>query len=269
MGARVLASQTLAGNPCCVAGEPGEGGFAVGTYTLDNGTREGRLYFFRLAGEGSELLQRGLLLASGLFDVRWQGAAVACAASDGCVLLCAPPTDTLPARVRCEVSCSTASMCTSVDWAGEERLVACGQDGRAHSIALSEAGAAILSSWQAHSLEAWVVRTSAESRDVLFSGADDSCFKGCAGQKAALLASHRVYCSWDMRALSSQPLFNIRTTHTAGVCSVECNPHQPHEVASGAPAAPSPAPQPHHPPPQQSRKLRRERVSLGRPVRML
>ena len=175
MGAKLLSTKELDGNPCSVAAGNG-GRFAVGTYTLNEAcaSRSGRLYFFQVSDEG--VSETDALDFAGIFDVRWGAEVAACACSDGRVVLCCPPHGALAASVAGGVACST-SMCTSVDWTGSGRLVACGQDGCAHVIAVQEGGATVLSSWQAHSLEAWVVRTSAGSADCVFSGADDACFK--------------------------------------------------------------------------------------------
>jgi hypothetical protein len=187
---QLLAARVLDGNPCSVAAAPGfaASGFAVGTYTLDekSGSREGQLYFFSLSDAGLE--ERGVLLAAGIFDVRWRGDLVACACSDGSLLLCAPP-DGHAARVVCDVVCAKSSMCTSADWAGDGRLVTCDQDGFAHLISLA-AEPTVVASWRAHSLEAWVVRSSDEGgAHCIYSGADDSCFKGCVSQGAPVSLS--------------------------------------------------------------------------------
>lgn len=51
---------------------------------------------------------------------------------------------------------------------------------------------------------------------VVYTGADDSCFKG-----------------WDIRD-STSPAFSLRKAHGAGVCCIQSNPHNDTEVATGS-----------------------------------
>ena len=138
MGATLLASRTLDGGPCTVA-SGGGGAFAVGTYTLDEAaaSRSGSLHFYASAAEG--IHETGPVTAAGLFDVRWGDGCVACACSDGRILLVSPPSAASPPAATAHASLSDSAMCTSVDWCGASRLAACGQDGRAHLISRREA----------------------------------------------------------------------------------------------------------------------------------
>jgi len=124
-------------NPCCVTQGAGEA-FAVGTYTLEagSGCRSGSLHF--LSCDGEAFTEAGALLLAGVFDARWGAAQrVACACSDGKLVLCSAPA-AAPAAVLCEAQCS-AQMCTSADWLSDSELVTCGQDGSAQVVQLREA----------------------------------------------------------------------------------------------------------------------------------
>jgi hypothetical protein len=37
-----------------------------------------------------------------------------------------------------------------------------------------------MQSWQAHTMEVWVARSNLRTPSMVFTGADDACFKGCA-----------------------------------------------------------------------------------------
>ena len=86
MGATLLASRRLEGGPCCVA-SCAASAFGVGTYTLDEaaGVRHGSVLFYHSSPDGIE--EAGQVQAAGLFDLRWADGALACACSDGRLLL--------------------------------------------------------------------------------------------------------------------------------------------------------------------------------------
>ena len=96
-------------------------------------------------------------------------------------------------------------------------------------------------SWAAHDLEAWVARAHPGEPAVLFTGADDAAFKGCAACAAVACASAAAvlltalaaaFHSWDVRE-PSRCCFQLRKAHGAGVCAIEVNPHRHTELATG------------------------------------
>lgn len=133
-GSNLLASRRTDLEACCCATSPVSGSVvAVGSYTLrDAATRDGLLLYHDAALPG--LPEVGRLATPGIFDLRWcsDTCLLALACSNGATLLCAglgelvahsPPGD---------------AMCTSVDWRSRDSLVSCGQDGKAHTLALRE-----------------------------------------------------------------------------------------------------------------------------------
>ena len=72
-----------------------------------------------------------------------------------------------------------------------------------------------IASWQAHDLEVWITAFNYHNTSIIYSGADDSLFKG-----------------WDSRALGS-PTF-VNRTHQAGVTSIQSHPLQQHVLVTGS-----------------------------------
>lgn len=84
---------------------------------------------------------------------------------------------------------------------------------------LSGSGLQSTQSWMGHEYELWIVSFDAHRPHVLYSGADDSLFRG-----------------WDTRAPLVGPrsaLFTDRS-HEAGVCSIQSHPTREHLIATGS-----------------------------------
>ncbi|MDA9097746.1 hypothetical protein N9L76_02300 [bacterium] len=131
-------------------------------------------------------------------------------------------------------------MTTCVAWASEQssgdgigngddlkssRLAVVGADGGLRVVSVLDGGELCveMENSEAHSLEAWAVAfanaSSCGGPDVLFTGADDACFK-----------------AWDVRCGLASPVmqFNERKSHGAGVTCVSPSPHDLHVVATGS-----------------------------------
>lgn len=76
-----------------------------------------------------------------------------------------------------------------------------------------------LSTWQGHSLEAWVAAFDCWHPHTVYSGGDDSAFK-----------------VWDLRqaAEGGGAMWTDRRTHGAGVCCIASNPHREHVLCTGS-----------------------------------
>lgn len=93
----------------------------------------------------------------------------------------------------------------------------CVSDSNGHlSLAkFSEGNIVLVKAWKCHELEAWIAALNHNDTRIVYSGGDDCKF-----------------CGWDVRANAS-PIFN-NSSHDAGVCSIQCNPHSEYEVATGS-----------------------------------
>ncbi|KAJ8326986.1 Diphthine methyltransferase [Batrachochytrium dendrobatidis] len=70
--------------------------------------------------------------------------------------------------------------------------------------------------WTAHQFEAWIVGFNCHQTSTIYSGGDDSLFKG-----------------WDTRMESNSPIF-VNKCHQAGVCSIASHPTWDHVLATGS-----------------------------------
>eukprot|EP00039_Didymoeca_costata_P021085 m.343368 g.343368 ORF g.343368 m.343368 type:complete len:361 (+) comp22721_c0_seq1:183-1265(+) len=71
--------------------------------------------------------------------------------------------------------------------------------------------------WMAHDMEAWITAYNSHDSNLLFSGADDRCFK-----------------AWDLRTDCAMPTFKNSKIHEAGVCSIQMHPYVDHIVVTGS-----------------------------------
>jgi len=130
----LLASRRTDLEACCCATSPvSDSIVAVGTYTQrDPATRDGLLLYHDAAQPG--LPEIGRLATPGIFDLRWAptSSLLALACSNGATLLCSGLGELVAS------SAPDDAMCTSVDWRSRDSLACCGQDGRAHTLALRE-----------------------------------------------------------------------------------------------------------------------------------
>lgn len=98
-------------------------------------------------------------------------------------------------------------------------MIAISQSNSAISLwQLGESGLTSQQSWTAHEYELWIVSFNAHTPHLLYSGADDSRFRG-----------------WDVRQFNAGPRSATFTdnTHTMGVCSIQSHPTREYVLATG------------------------------------
>ena len=217
---------------------------AAGTYQLNEDTqrREGRLYLYRLEGElraGSSLSLETLTETTlpGIFDLRWVpgGSApmLAAALADGSLRVLRPDLETAepPGASSLQEQATSGpaldgDMALSVDChagageaaaAGPCQLVSSYSSGALALHQLTPTALTSLRAWKGHDLEAWTASFDAWCPWVVFTGGDDSAWKG-----------------WDTRQPDPAALWSDRKSHGAGVCCVASSPHQRHAVCTGS-----------------------------------
>jgi WD40 repeat protein len=114
--------------------------------------------------------------------------------------------------------------CLSLDWnnrkhAVAEPQIAVSQSNSAISLwQLSQTGLQEQARWVAHEYEMWIVSYNSHTPHILYSGADDTKFKG-----------------WDVRVANTpRTAIFIDSTHTMGVCSIQSHPTREHFLATGS-----------------------------------
>ncbi|KAJ1843381.1 hypothetical protein LPJ73_005510 [Coemansia sp. RSA 2703] len=222
--------------------------FLIGTYELlktedgkeptDGDKRIGRIYVCdAIDNNDSDLMQiveRQRIETSAVFDIKWsynrvdskELVGVACADGELSIYQANSSSDASDFLTPvCSTSgpTSQSSMCCSLDWSNrlsvsnEPQITASQSDGTVRLMQLAQTQLETVSQWQAHDAEAWITSFDYWNPSVVFSGGDDSRFKG-----------------WDTRMNpdDSAPLFNLRK-HQAGVCSIHSNFHRQYMVATG------------------------------------
>lgn len=248
-GVTVHDERTLGLDACGVAFQPGGALLAAGTYTLieAEGRRVGCLHLLDVAAaradaecaevSGSEdagpaatggawaAREVAAVPTSGVFDHCWEprggSTRLAQAGADGAVTVYALTTgDETRLEVAAHGDVAGDALCTCVDWAPRagDPLAVSASDGYLRLVALADAGVTVVHEWLAHELEMWAAHYDVWS-GVLYSGADDSYFKG-----------------WDVREGGDEPAqaFGNRREHGAGVCCVRSSPHREHVVLTGS-----------------------------------
>ena len=211
---------------------------AVGLYELDEaaGRRVGAVELFSLpgllAGADPEGAAGGLRGIPGVFDLRWRPAsdgarppALALALADGSARVCeAVPNGRdggeglweLEERHRVDVE--AGGMCLAAGWCPAGRNVAVGTHGGALAVIRGAEGGgfeAEAEARDAHPAEVWTAAFDWHRENVVYTGADDSAFKG-----------------WDLRM--PDVAFQRTKAHGAGVTAVAPSPHQEGLVATGS-----------------------------------
>ncbi|XP_004344287.2 Wdr85 protein [Capsaspora owczarzaki ATCC 30864] len=105
----------------------------------------------------------------------------------------------------CRIDASSPLQIASSDSAGQIAL---------HQFAEGEV--ALVQEWEAHSFEAWITAFNQWNTSTVYSGGDDSLFRG-----------------WDTRTDCTTPIFTSKR-HTMGVCSLQSHPSREHILASGS-----------------------------------
>lgn len=241
------AERRLGLNACgaefCPGGGEGIGGagarelLAVGLYELDEaaGRRVGAVELFSLpgllrGGAPSAGAAGGLRGIPGVFDLRWRPAfdagaapALALALADGSTRLYeavpgAGGGELWELREQHRTDIEPGGMCLAVGWCPSGRNVAVGTHGGSLAVLRgAECGGfeAEAEHRDAHPAEVWTAAFDAHREDVVYTGADDSAFKG-----------------WDLRAPGVA--FQRTKAHAAGVTAVAPCQHREGLVATGS-----------------------------------
>ncbi|KAI8822271.1 WD-40 repeat-containing protein [Chytriomyces cf. hyalinus JEL632] len=118
-------------------------------------------------------------------------------------------------------------LCLSLDWSNRletrqssatpPHIIVSQSNGNLSLLELTSSSLVEKTSFNAHGFEAWIAAFDAwNAPSLLYSGGDDSLFKG-----------------WDLRAGDAFERFKSRK-HSAGVCSIQSNPHREHILATGS-----------------------------------
>lgn len=215
---------------------------AVGTYQLDETTqvRHGALYTYSLLeDENGEMALRERTRLSdlpGIFDLQWipgrlngSHAMIVMALADGSLrfvdaLKGSHERDQpiLSTKIREKSANDADAMALTVDTirCGDTlRCTSSYSDGSLKLYQVAPDRVENISSWCAHTLEAWVSTWSRMDTSIVYSGGDDALFQ-----------------AWDTRDASSQPsrMFLDRKTHQAGVCCITEIESYPHMVLTGS-----------------------------------
>ncbi|KAK9834039.1 hypothetical protein WJX81_005023 [Elliptochloris bilobata] len=176
-------------------------------------------------GGGFFRVELAILDCAGIFDASWFSAAsqqaLALALSTGSVQLVLVQThneDHCWLESQAAVTVTRTAMVLSLDIRDGDGacMGASTSAGDLAIIEVREGGWHISRAWSAHSLEAWTCAFDRHNANVLYSGADDSTFRG-----------------WDLRCEASA-LFMDRKAHAAGVCCIQSSPHHEHIVCTGS-----------------------------------
>ncbi|XP_049572418.1 diphthine methyltransferase isoform X1 [Syngnathus scovelli] len=215
---------------------------ACGTYQLQKGkgeedaapSRTGRLYLFEYQREALSppLTELQRIETPAILDLKWCHMPV----SEKVILGLAAATGELQlyALADCQKGSSNlqtlsnmdlgaGQLALSLDWStgrmdssSDVRVVCSDSAGCVSVLSLDEGALMTLAQWKAHDFEAWISAFSYWDTQLIYSGGDDSKFKG-----------------WDLRSGPSSPTF-VSKRHSMGVCSIHSNPHREHILATGS-----------------------------------
>lgn len=96
------------------------------------------------------------------------------------------------------------------------RIVSSDSKGGIHIHQFCEGCLKELASWKAHDFEAWISSFDQWNTDIVYTGGDDCKLK-----------------TWDLRVSTECPVLTSKR-HSMGVCSVQSNPVQEHQLATGS-----------------------------------
>ncbi|KAJ3123636.1 Diphthine methyltransferase [Physocladia obscura] len=206
--------------------------------------RCGALMVFSASSSSLELIER--INCAAILDIKWSHAlinlwqlpkdskseqvgaqCIAAADATGNVIIYS--IETVPKKLReiCRYTTEEENvLCLSVDWSNriagklsagiDSRIVVSKSNGDLSLLELSNTSLVERETWNAHGFEAWIVSFDAWRPDsVIYSGGDDCILK-----------------SWDIRSGTARETMKSRK-HSAGVCSIQSNPHREYILATG------------------------------------
>lgn len=223
--------------------------FVCGNYQLVEATREkiGLIYLMEVgAEEGKDatqasplsMIERQCVDTEAILDLKWcpepieNKAILGEASADGNLHLYSlpQPTDTdkdteatLVKMTKAQIGDGTEELLgLSLDWSNrvisdkEPNVVVSHSKGGLSLFQLTNQGAIKKNDWKGHDYEVWITAFNYWDPNVIYSGADDTKFKG-----------------WDLRIPLSYPTFQSNA-HTMGVTVITANPHREHVIATGS-----------------------------------
>lgn len=205
--------------------------FVCGTYQIEENPsqelvlptrRKGRIYLFKYDGNTEELSKLDSVETAAILDQKWSEAdkkpIVAAANALGEIMLYSLVSDKLALLSSVHLNPEIDNLLTlSIDWntdASNRQLLASDSKGNISLLQLNETDLNVVTTWQAHSFEAWTCCFDKWNNNIVYSGGDD-------------LSLH-VY---DTR-------INIKTmtnkSHKAGVTSLLSFENKEHILATGS-----------------------------------
>ncbi|KAJ3248858.1 Diphthine methyltransferase [Chytriomyces hyalinus] len=214
---------------------------AVGTYQVtgrsnaeSGGTTDRNGAVALYSADTGSLLHR--VETEAVLDLKWahggvgDGPVLAVADAKGAVSLMRVNEDSALERLCSWSNDEKDVLCLSLDWSNRletrqqqqqqlsaAQIVVSQSNGNLSVLELNASCLAEKTTFNAHAFEAWIAAFDAwNAPSLLYSGGDDSLFKG-----------------WDLRAGHAFERFKSRK-HSAGVCSIQSNPHREHILATGS-----------------------------------
>lgn len=179
----------------------------VGCYELEGEQRLGQISSFSV---DEDAILTSLQLNYGILDMKYEIANDLVVASNSNASISVLPADL--SGVRAEIALSNGSIQMGLDLVGN-RLITSGTNGSVHILQ----DLTPIKNFKAHSAEVWTCTFgNANSNQAFWTGSDDCTAK-----------------NWDLRTDLCTPTQSIKW-HSAGICTVERNPHIEGQFATGS-----------------------------------
>ena len=156
-----------------------------------------------------------------VLDMKWKSGSdpvLTVAESSGCAKYYRLQDERLVSEACLEID--PDALCLSADWckAGEHPSRVCYSmsSGELVTVDYSAASPTVVDKWKGHSLEAWIIATSHDNDNIMYSGADDCLMK-----------------MWDTRTGFGKPT-SVSKHHMMGVCSIQSYKHSSHIFCAGS-----------------------------------
>ncbi|CAD7086873.1 unnamed protein product [Hermetia illucens] len=211
--------------------------FVCGTYQLEGNNsestsppcrRKGRIYLYQFNPETDELTEKFRIETAAILDMKWLPGAnveipiLAAANALGELIIYELVDDTLKEKHVLNLDKSFHNLLTlALDWewnpVGENRIVASDSKGDISIVEYGSSGLQLVSSWSAHSFEAWTCTFDKWNPNTIFTGGDDT-----------------FLYTFDIRAPENVTKISTNKLHLAGVTSVLSHPTKPNILLTGS-----------------------------------